>query len=132
MSYCQTIKAISDLKMATEILQGVPPLLKVFKDPLTKDNNHNFARGYPTEISFPVGPTEFSGFQVFNKSFPSLFCLSIATVRGGLINSCRYFSSLNCFRGFLPKMYLGSQNCGIFDNFNVEFLQRHPGLYGTP
>ena len=33
-------------------MQGVPPLLEVCTDPLTEDNNHNFARGPPTEYYF--------------------------------------------------------------------------------
>ena len=36
--------------MATKILQGAPPLIKMFTYPLTEDNNRNFARGLPTDI----------------------------------------------------------------------------------
>ena len=40
------------MKMATEFLQGVPPLLKVCTYPLAKDNNQNFARGSTNDIFF--------------------------------------------------------------------------------
>ena len=40
--------------MATKILQVIHPLLKVCTDPLTEDNNPNFARGSPTEIFFSL------------------------------------------------------------------------------
>ena len=52
LNYCQNNLVISDLKMATKILQGVPLLLKVCTDTLTEDNNQNYARGSPTGISF--------------------------------------------------------------------------------
>ena len=45
-------KGISDLKMATKLLQGVPPLLNVCINPLIEDNNRNFSGGSPPEISF--------------------------------------------------------------------------------
>ena len=38
--------------MATKILQGDPPLIKVCIDPLTEDNNPNFARGSLTKLFF--------------------------------------------------------------------------------
>ena len=64
MSYFQINKAISDLKMATNILQGVPPLIKVYTDPLTEDNNRNFARGSFTEIFFLVSLVDGIGFPL--------------------------------------------------------------------
>ena len=42
----------SDMNLATKLLQGVPPLIKVCTDQLTEDNNQNFAKGYPTEIFY--------------------------------------------------------------------------------
>ena len=38
--------------MATKILQGAPPLLKVCTCLLTEDNSPNFGRGSPTELFF--------------------------------------------------------------------------------
>ena len=38
--------------MVTKTFQGDPPLLKVCTDTLTEDDNRDFSRGYPTEISF--------------------------------------------------------------------------------
>ena len=54
MSYLQINKEISDNNMTTKFLQGDPPMLKVCTDPLTEDNNRNFARGSPNEISPPT------------------------------------------------------------------------------
>ena len=47
---CNINEAISDLKMSTNILQGVLSLMKVCTDTHTEDNNRNFGRGYSTEF----------------------------------------------------------------------------------
>ena len=49
------------MKMATEISQGAFPPLKVCIDPLSEYNSWNFSRGYPTELSLPLGMKKFSG-----------------------------------------------------------------------
>ena len=48
----QINKSIIDIKMENNCFQGVLPLLKVCTDPLTEDNNRNFARGSPTDLFF--------------------------------------------------------------------------------
>ena len=80
MSYFQINKAISDLNLATKILQGVPPLLKVCTDSLTEDNNRVFARGYPTEIFFG-----FFGKQERIKTRQSGVCIYIFSLFTSLI-----------------------------------------------
>ena len=40
--------------MATNILQGDPTLLKACTDLITEDNNGDFARGYPNQLSFSL------------------------------------------------------------------------------
>ena len=49
------------LNMATEISQGVSPLLNVRTDPIPEDNNSKFSRGSPTELSLTLGPTQLYG-----------------------------------------------------------------------
>ena len=39
------------MKLATKILQGIHPLIKVYTYPLTEGNNRYFSRGSPTEHS---------------------------------------------------------------------------------
>ena len=46
--------------MSTEILQGVPSLLKVCKDPLPEYDNCDFERVSPIDLYLPLGPTQLS------------------------------------------------------------------------
>ena len=40
------------MKQSTKILQGIPPLIKVFTDTLTEGNNRDVASGSCTELFF--------------------------------------------------------------------------------
>ena len=82
--------------MATKMLQGVTPLIKVCKDPLPEYDNWNFTRGYTTEISLPLGLTQL--YSSLNHSI-ILFIftplsLRIATGWGGSIIPSPSFSPL--------------------------------------
>ena len=77
--------------MATELLQGVPQLLKVCIDPLPGDNNQKFARGSPTDLYLPLGPTQFFGSP--NNSI-IFFCMKIDTEVVGLISPSTSLSSM--------------------------------------
>ena len=90
-------------------------------DLLSKDKNWNYARGYPLDNSFPLVTTQFlvSNKSIKNFNFPfSFLCMDNHWMRG--------------LEVFSPKIYLGSQNHGIFQDFEVELLQSHPGLCGDP
>ena len=73
---------VSDLKLTTKILQGIPLLLEVCTDILTEDNNRNFARGPHTDLffffsSFPPFLSEYNNRNFARGSPTKLYSLNL-------------------------------------------------------
>ena len=65
------------MNMEIENFQGVPSLLKICTDTLPEYDNWSFARGYPTDISFPLGLKQLSGSPNNSINFFSVCRLSL-------------------------------------------------------
>ena len=128
LKVCPKYEVISDLKMITEILWGVPLLIKICTKPLPKYDNWNSSRGFPTNLFFPLGPTQFF---VSNNSINFLCVFPLH--EGGLVSTCPslYSTIFEKLKVFSPKTNLSYQNCGIFHDSNVGLFWKHPGQCGT-
>ena len=119
LNRCSKREAIRDIKMVTEILQGVTYLIKECTDPLLEYENWHFVRSSFTDIYLPLGPTLL--YRSPNNYINLSFCLCIYTGWEGLVSPFTSFSS-TVFEKFrvLPQKYI--QVIRIVEYFTIPML----------
>ena len=120
------------MKGTTRILQGVPPLSKVCTDPLTEDNNQNFARDSPTEIFFfgqsGISSTNWREQPEFWKGYPNeLFFYFFgqsgisSTIWREQPEFCKGFPHWALFFGFFGKKdQVAYRQAGVWIDFHFS------------